>query len=49
MDWSAAGFELGWLDGDGDMHRLQTAHDWEEALTVGRVEGKDVLRLRLTV
>ena len=25
MDWLAAGFELGWVDADGDLHKLVTA------------------------
>ena len=49
MDWQAAGFELGWLDADGDLHKLRTAADWSEALVTGQAEGKALLRLRLAV
>ena len=49
MDWQAAGFELGWLDADGDLHKLRTAADWSEALATGQAEGRALLRLRLAV
>ena len=49
MDWEAAGFELGWLDADGDLHKLRSSDDWNEALAIGQAEGRPVLRLRLAV
>eukprot|EP01045_Picozoa_sp_COSAG04_P014336 COSAG04_NODE_1068_length_8484_cov_4.196064_7_plen_50_part_00 len=49
MDWATAGFELSWLDSDGDAHRLTSQAEWAEAVAVGREEGRPLLRLRLSV